>query len=264
MALLLWGVSVIIIFLLSLTLISYVREKRILGSNTQIPIVSPLPIEQDNGVLPREIFFFPKADEEATPQYAFIDVQTTGLSTTDGAEDWIVELSWLITDEHLNEIKRGCKRVFHDSSGTLEARRIHGITSRELQLTGIDESLVIKLFLNDVEKARTWVFHNAGFDLSILRASIRLFHPDFIPSLMQKNTFCTMTASPVERLSDHRYLSLIDLTAKLYGFPANSIKRNGIVSWRNVCLTRACFSELRVKYPNNEAFFNGLAASEYL
>lgn len=237
-----------------ITLISYLQERKRHRKPLITPPQNPSRVDDDLFKESPSPYDVPKAQLTSIPKFAVIDLQTTGLSTT---EDRIIELSWLILDHDYSEIQNNSKRIFQASAGTREAKRIHHVSDEILAETGQDEREVILQLWDAIKKVPVWVFHNAHFDLSILHATLSRLFPEFVEKMMSKEIICTMTgliSEPYHNTS--KYPSLIELTTQLYSYPKPILFQQSIVSLRNVYLTRACLVKLPpcIPLPTSTAF----------
>ncbi|MCQ2206917.1 MAG: 3'-5' exonuclease [Paludibacteraceae bacterium] len=133
--------------------------------------------------------------------YLFFDTETTGLprnynAPSSDTENWprMVQISWIITDENGEEIKRE-DHIIKPEGYTIptQASNIHRITTQRALKEGHPLKDVLDSFLTDVDNAQHLVCHNASFDKKIVGAElIRSFGYDDL----QKRTFrCTMRES---------------------------------------------------------------------
>lgn len=243
-----WIVLGCALLLLLLSGVSYIVEKRRRLLIKTIPTQSPKQVVLEEVGKSSELFMTEKALEGSAPKYAIIDCQTTGLSIDEGCEDKIVEISWLILDENYFEIERCSKRILQLTAGSPEAKRIHHITEIALANTGEDEAEVLRVFWQSTAQVPIWVFHNAHFDLSILRGAFRHHLPEALEPMMQKVAICTMTYLTAASTRETKYSSLMELTSLLYDIPLHQVSMPPIVSLRNVFLTRACLMRLMTEY----------------
>lgn len=245
-----WIVLGCAFMLISLSVVSYLMEKRYRTTPRDTQKTAPTPVLIEDKREVDELFLPQKAHEDCTPKYAVIDCQTTGLGTEEGSEDRIVEISWMILNQEFLEIERGSKRVLQLTAGTPEAKRIHHITEVALANTGEDEGEVLREFWQATSEVPIWVFHNAHFDLSILRGAFRDSFPEAMELMNKKVALCTMTYLIIDSSSEERFLSLLQMTKYLYHLPIDQISLPPIVSLRNVFLTRACLIKLLTEYPH--------------
>ncbi|MDO5035719.1 MAG: 3'-5' exonuclease [Porphyromonas sp.] len=208
-----------------------------------------------------------KLERSSTPTkacYAFIDFQTTGLSVVEGDEDRILEASWLVVDEQMLEIRRGLQLVRQPTLGSLEARRVHGITQERIDQFGVDELEMLDELWSSVADVPYWVFHNASFDLAILLGTVRRLRPELEEPILSHPCICTMKYLSLTTESGAPYLGLVTLAHDLTGIPWSELTRVDMKSWRNVCLTRLCLFVLLKEYPSRAGDKGDLPAELFL
>lgn len=181
----------------------------------------------------------PVAEPDAVAKWMVLDLQTTGLSTVRGAEDLIVEATWLILDEQYQLIRRKTHRVRQSYSGSQEAREVHGLSEQDLWRHGITEHQLMEQFMADLLPNTTIVMHNAEFDRAILRSTIERVAPSALPEVDRHPTLCTMTYLPSES-----YPSLGTLTTSLTPFTMAEFRTLRPISYRNAYFTRHCLIAL--------------------
>lgn len=138
----------------------------------------------------------PHAPTGAKARWMVLDLQTTGLSTIRGAEDLIVEATWLLLDEAYQLIRKRTHRVYQSYSGSQETQEVHGLSEQDLRRHGITEAQLVEYFLADLLPQTTIVMHNAEFDLAIILSTIERVAPNSLPQVRSHSTFCTMTYLP--------------------------------------------------------------------
>lgn len=196
-----------------------------------------------------QAFFHPvQAPEGAVPRYAVLDLQTTGLSTEQGVEDRIVEASWMILDADLSEISHHIIRVQQPDVGDYKARKVHRLTPEILQYTGEPEQEALRQLWESIKEVPLWVFHNAHFDLSILRGGLQRLMPEALPHFLEHPALCTMLALVGDLDHGDKYKSLHRLFDFFFPNQIHVMRLPSVVSWRNVCLTRACLNEIVTCY----------------
>ena len=109
-----------------------------------------------------------------------------------------------------------------------------------------------------------WVFHNAHFDLSILRGALQRLSPDLLPQFFSHHCLCTMLALVGDLDHGDHYKSLPRLTQFFYGISPSNLILPSIPSWRNVCLTRACLKQILDVYHSYLESDGERTASYYL
>lgn len=212
------------------------------------------PTEENRGEA--SPFALEEAPSGAAPFYAVVDFQTTGLSVEEGAESGIIQAAWLILDKEFRVIKRRLSLVRQTERSSYEAQMVHHIPYEKIQEYGLPEQEVIRDLLLDLEASPVWVFHNAAFDLAILRGALRRCALTVSEDFRSRSVFCTMTFLPELSVGEkeEKYPSLISLAARLMGcnWPRHRFTR-GLTAWRNVCLTRVCLRVLTERYPDRVA-----------
>lgn len=181
----------------------------------------------------------PKAESGAIAKWFVLDLQTTGLSTERGAEDLIVEASWLLLDAKYRLIRQRTLRVLQSYSGSLEAREGHGLSVEDLRNHSVTEARFVEQLLADLHPGTTIVMHNAEFDKAILRGTVERVAPDALSIVDSHPIFCTMTFLQ----SDH-YPSLAILTSSVTPFTQAQFRSIRPISYRNAYFTRHCLIAL--------------------
>ncbi|MBR8703308.1 3'-5' exonuclease [Porphyromonas levii] len=182
----------------------------------------------------------PHAPTGAKARWMVLDLQTTGLSTIRGAEDLIVEATWLLLDEAYQLIRKRTHRVYQSYSGSQEAQEVHGLSEQDLRRHGITEAQLVEYFLADLLPQTTIVMHNAEFDLAIILSTIERVAPNSLPQVRSHSTFCTMTYLPLEH-----YPSLGALTTSITSFTQAQFRALRPISYRNAYFTRHCLIALQ-------------------
>ena len=116
---------------------------------------------------------FPIAQHRARAMYAFIDTETTGVST----RDRIVSVAWIIADNP--EKPAVCKHSIVRPEGFTipeSAARIHGITTERAFAEGQPIAAVLTEFAADLAALRPQavVAHNAHFDRRMLASEFQV------------------------------------------------------------------------------------------
>lgn len=181
----------------------------------------------------------PKAEHGAIAKWLVLDLQTTGLSTQKGAEDLIVEATWLLLDQQYQLIRRQTLRVRQANSGSEEAREVHGLSQQDLWRYGVTETQLVEQLLADLRPETTIVMHNAEFDRAILRGTIQRVAPYALAEVDSHSTLCTMTYLPSDR-----YPSLGALTTSITSFTQSQFRALRPISYRNAYFTRHCLIAL--------------------
>lgn len=205
----------------------------------------PLAEVADKNAFDAEALFTQVAETAGEAEYAVIDFQTTGLSTTPGMEDRVLQVAWLILDGNMALVDKKIFMVLQDTVGSAEAQRVHHIRLSELRKYGQPEEQVMSDLWRSVKDIPTLVFHNAEYDLAIWRGSMRRYAPEWIPLLNAKDVLCTMCYFPSHYDEFPRYPSLMHLSSALSGIPEHELVTGLPVAWRNVCLTRYCLEQIK-------------------
>ena len=208
----------------------------------------------------------PKAEKSARPKYAVIDFQTTGLSTEQGIESKIIQAAWLILDEDFAVIQNRLSLISQNEQSSYEAYLVHHLHAEKIREYGRSETEVLSELLDDLKETDTLIFHNAHFDLSMLRGTLmRNGNVEASDTIWQKQTFCTMTFFPElsAGITDEKYPTLSALTERLSGehIPYRR-DHDALVAWHNVCLTRYCATEIKRRYPDE--FHKHLSPADHL
>lgn len=127
--------------------------------------------------------------------YLFIDTETTGLPVnyqgliTDSS-NWprIVQLGYIITNQHGNEIHIE-EQVIKPVGWKVKATEVHGITQEQAEQKGIPLARALTKLTSWAHACDAIICHNIDFDLPILQAEYyreQMLHP-----LKGKLFFCT-------------------------------------------------------------------------
>lgn len=143
----------------------------------------------------------------------FADTETCGfpndrLPDEHEAQPPMVQVACILADEDNGAEWATFEAVVKPNGWTVpdSAAKIHGITTRVAELVGIPLSVVVPMYVHLRNKAAKLVFHNAEFDLKILRQAIArngkpvsLRGPDAWECTMQMAT-PIMKLPPTERM----------------------------------------------------------------
>lgn len=131
----------------------------------------------------------------------FFDTETTGLPRNYKAPvsdlgNWprMVQIAWLLTDEHGNEA--GAYEYVIKPDGYVipaEAARIHGITTERALREGYPLADVLAAFLEDLRGADCLIAHNVQFDEKIVGAE--LLRAGLRDELQGRPKVCTMQSA---------------------------------------------------------------------
>ena len=131
----------------------------------------------------------------------FFDTETTGIPRNYKApvtdlQNWprLVQLAWLLTDAHGNELS-SAEYVVKPEGIVIpnDAAKIHGITSEKAQRIGAALQFVLGEVVTSIQKASILVAHNMQFDEKILGAELlRSGQSNVVAS---KERRCTMLAA---------------------------------------------------------------------
>ena len=114
----------------------------------------------------------------------FFDTETTGLPEDYGApttdtRNWphMVQLSWIVTDEHGSELKSEDYIIWPCRwKIPAAATRIHGITQEHVKAVGVRVKEVLQKFMADFDAADLVVCHNTDFDKAIVGCELERLH----------------------------------------------------------------------------------------
>lgn len=189
-------------------------------------------------------------NEEKKKRFLFFDTETTGLPSDYNApiyntHNWprLIQISWILTEEDANVVSQ--KNFIIKPNGFVipeESSNIHRITTERAVAEGLDLSIVLDLFDNDLKQADIIVGHNIDFDIKVVRAEMfRLSRED---CLVDKKTICTMksTTSFCKIQGEHGYKfpKLQELYTKLFGHSFD----NAHNSQADTLATMRCYFEL--------------------
>lgn len=102
----------------------------------------------------------------------------------------------------------------------VEASDIHGITTREAEVNGVDLVIAMNLFCRCLEVCDTIVGHNIGFDEKIMGAE--MVRTGIKPAKADRTKICTMNAStkfcalPAKNGRGYKWPKLQELHKKLF------------------------------------------------
>ena len=227
------------------------RKPNVPMSSPSIPYAELLKQLQPPMVPTEELERLTAERQGIYPCYFILDLQTTGLSIRQGEEDRIVQAAWLGLDDQYRELCHGVVLVEQSNAGSDEARRVHHLDTHTLQIMGKSEEELLELLLPLIKRSSVLVCHNVRFDLSILLGAIRRLHPTAEYWLKHKEAICTMVLSAaLDPHWRHHYRSLTSLTNEYTGISPADMDAIDITGWRNVCLTRICLAQLRLRYPD--------------
>ena len=250
---------VLVILLLGDIVLRKARRKSHLSNSKPIITMSTHSIDykdllrqlQPPTVPPDELAELRARDPELYPRYLILDLQTTGLSIEPGREDRIVQAAWLGLDDRYRELCHGVALVDQPDAGSEEAMRVHHLDTHTLRIMGKSEEELMETLLPLIKHSSVIVCHNVRFDMSILLAALRRLHPTAEYWLKHKEAICTMVLSAaLDPHWRHHYRSLKALTNEYTGISPDDMEVLDIVGWRNVCLTRICLAQLRLRHPD--------------
>lgn len=196
-----------------------------------------------------------KAMGVAKPFFLFYDTETLGLpvrydaSYTD-SKNWprLIQLSWILMDRNGKPVKTKNRIVYPDNFEIPSSiSELTGITTEVAIKEGVQLSLVMEDFLEDVRLASYLVGHNESFDRMVLCAELhRLGLTSQIPYFMNMMCHCTMKESAsyckitTPNGWDYKYPTLQELYSKLF----NTSFDNAHDALADVTATAKCFWEL--------------------
>ncbi len=184
-------------------------------------------------------------------QYLFFDTETTGLPNNYDApssdlQNWprLVSLSWIITDELGNVLKKQDYIVYPDSfSIPIQASKLNGITTERAKAVGHPIKNILDLFMSDYSHSTYVVGHNIAFDKKIIGAElIRSGNQDIMDS---KISYCTMESTvnfcKIPGYLTYKFPKLQELYKKLFGKEFEDAHN----SLADVSATVECFWKLK-------------------
>jgi DNA polymerase-3 subunit epsilon len=188
---------------------------------------------------------------KSTIQYMFFDTETTGVpanykAPSSDTKNWprLVQLSWIITDEKGNTIKKEDYIIYPDNfSIPQEVSNLHGITTSKAKINGKKIQNVLDLFIADFNKVNYIIGHNILFDKRIVGAElIRLGKKDIMDT---KKSYCTMELGTnlckISGYYGYKLPKLQELYKTLFGHNFN----NAHNSLADVQATVECFWQMK-------------------
>jgi DNA polymerase III epsilon subunit-like protein len=156
----------------------------------------------------------------------FVDTETTGLpknwnAPISDSQNWprVVQIAWLtyaLSGDLLDEEKY----IIKPNGFCIpdESVKIHGITTAEANLMGVDAITVFAKLAADIAKSRMVIAHNLDFDEKVIAAE---FHRlGFRTNLSNVKKTCTMKSTTdlcrIQGTSGYKYPSLSELHYKLF------------------------------------------------
>lgn len=159
--------------------------------------------------------------------YLFIDTETTGLPISWKApigqlDNWprIVEIGWILTDKNGEELEAQTVILKPDGfSIPKDASAIHGITTEEANIKGVDRISIFNQLASLLKKAEILIAHNIEFDKKVVHAEFMRYN---INSNIHKiNTLCTKELTTdyckIPGRYGFKWPSLTELYEKVYG-----------------------------------------------
>uniref|UniRef100_A0A6C0C3F5 Exonuclease domain-containing protein n=1 Tax=viral metagenome TaxID=1070528 RepID=A0A6C0C3F5_9ZZZZ len=132
-------------------------------------------------------------------RYLIFDTETTGLIKKDdfGVKTYphVVQLSWVLYNDQMNDVEIERDRIILLPEGMEvpeETIAIHGITTEKMRTEGVEPTLVIDEFIEDLSKCDMIIGHNVDFDKSIMFEEFKR-NKKFDYRLGQRPVYCTMT-----------------------------------------------------------------------
>ena len=180
----------------------------------------------------------------------FFDTETTGLPSDynapiNNSHNWprLVQISWILTEENANIISQ--KNFIIKPNGFVIPKAssdIHRITTEKAVKEGLDLSIVLGLFDNDLKQADIIIGHNIDFDIKVVRAEMyRLKRED---NLVGKNSICTMKSTTdfckIQGEYGYKFPKLQELYTKLFGHGFEEAHN----SQADIIATMQCYFEL--------------------
>ncbi len=158
--------------------------------------------------------------------YLFFDTETTGLpknweSPVTDVDNWprLVQIAWIEYDAEEKEVSRQNYIIKPDGFTIPDgASSVHGITTERANERGVPLIIVLREFLDAIERSRYLIAHNMKFDSNIIGAE---FIREEMPSAKKRpEKICTMLKSvdicKIEGKYGYKWPKLSELHIKLF------------------------------------------------
>lgn len=183
--------------------------------------------------------------------YLFFDTETNGLPNNWNApvsdlKNWprLVQIAWVLFDKNGKELDKNNHIIKPDGFNIpIEASNIHGITNEIAQIEGVDITIPLKEFNNQMGRCTHLVAHNISFDEKIMGAEfLRTGNDNPLP---HKNHICTMKSTTnfcqIEGYYGYKWPKLSELHKILFGFNFEDAHN----AEADINATAKCFWELK-------------------
>lgn len=207
--------------------------------------------EEVPAVEPLDISFEESNKEEG--KYLVVDTETTGLPTDRYFEytnvekfPRIIQLAWMLLDDEFKVINNDSFYINPGVSVPPEATRVNGITTAMIRKEGITPKEAYAKFLNDANRAKVLVAHNADFDVNMIKSE--LYRNGFGEPL-KHYIYCTMfNTSQFVKYNNKRNLGKYPKLSELAGwlfYENTNLSFKGLHNAENdTAITAKCFIEL--------------------
>lgn len=185
----------------------------------------------------------------------FIDLETTGLPTSfhinpSETKHWphIVQIAWIITDYNSEQVLKEREYIIKPTDWEIpkESTRIHKITQKQAEETGVDINIVLSELIEDISDVFVIIAHNIDFDINVLKAEFYRKSLD-VNLLNTPRHFCTMINftdfCEIKKPNsyDYKWPTLEQLHEKVLG-TSMAKKHNALA---DVYAVKFCFYELK-------------------
>ena len=188
-------------------------------------------------------------------KYLFFDTECNGLPKNykldvTAINNWprLIQLAWIITDEYGNELKRKSHIVYPcDFIIDTVVADLTGITTTRAQQEGVDLTVALSEFMEDIRNVEIIIGHNINFDRHVVGCELYRTIGRH-NTLMNKAYICTMQSSvnycaiPSDNpYSNYKWPRLEELYRKLFGHMFD----NAHDALADVSATKECYFELK-------------------
>lgn len=188
--------------------------------------------------------------EEKKKLLLFFDTETIGLPSDYNApinntHNWprLVQISWILANENANVVSQKNFIIKPNGFAIPEtSSNIHRITTERALKEGLDLSIILDLFENDLKQADIIVGHNIDFDIKVVRAEMYRLNREDV--LVGKKSICTMKSTTdfckIQGNYGYKYPKLQELYKKLFGHGFEDAHN----SQADILATMQCYFEL--------------------
>ena len=190
-------------------------------------------------------------------KYLFFDTECNGLPENykldvTAISNWprLIQLAWIVTDEDGHELKRKSRIIYPvDFKINNVVADLTGITTQRALQEGVDLTIALSEFMEDITTVEIIVGHNINFDRHIVGCELyrtigrhnTLMNKAYICTMLSSVDFC---AIPSDNLySNYKWPKLEELYRKLFGHMFD----NAHDALADVSATKDCYFELRKK-----------------